>query len=286
VRCPECGLVFQDPPPTDADLERAYYHDPEFTQALFAGYRELTLAQARAKLELLEGLAGPLREGRALDVGCSSGAWLEVSGGRGWRATGIEPSLQTARAARERGLDVRPGTLEEVAPELEAHSFDLVTFWDVLEHVRDPRRELALAATLLAPGGVLALSMPNEAGWYPRATYRLLARRTGAWEYPELPVHLYDFNPATISRLLVASGYQMMGLRTWPVPYRYYRATTLTPQTLGSGGRGLGLRLAFWALRGVIYPVARVFGHSNYMGLVATRVVPARGAGSETSPPG
>jgi SAM-dependent methyltransferase len=213
-------------------------------------------------------------------VGCSSGAWLEVSGALGWTATGVEPSLQTARAARERGLDVRPGTLAEVAPQLEAHSFDLVTFWDVLEHVRDPRRELALVGRLLAPGGVLTLSMPNEAGWYPRATYRLLARPTGVWEYPELPVHLYDFNPATISRLLVAGGYRVLGLRTWPVPYRYYRDTTLSPPTLGGGARGLGLRLAFGALRGVIYPLARGFGRSNYMGLAATRPAPAPGAGS------
>lgn len=274
VRCPQCGLVFQDPQPSDADLQRTYYHDPAFTAALFGSYRELTLEQARQKLDLLESLVGSLAPGRALDVGCSSGAWLEVSADRGWHATGIEPGAETARAARERGLDVRSGTLEQVAPQLDERGFDLISFWDVLEHVRDPRRELAVAARLLAPGGVLALTMPNEAGWYPRVTYRVLARRTGVWEYPELPAHLYDFNPATISRLLRSSGYRPLGIRTWPVPYSYYRSTSLSGPALGPGARGLGLRLAFGALRLGVYPVARLFGRSNYMAVAAVGATP------------
>jgi SAM-dependent methyltransferase len=289
VRCSQCALVFQDPQPSGADLERAYYHDPAFTEALFGSYRELTLAQAEQKMDLLESLTGPLRPGRALDVGCSSGAWLEVSARRGWEAIGIEPGAQTARGARERGLDVRLGTLEEVAPELPEDSFDLISFWDVLEHVRDPRRELAAALRLLASGGVLALSMPNEAGWYPRTTYRLLARRTGVWEYPELPVHLYDFNPATISRLLRTSGYRVAGVRTWPVPYSYYRGTSLSDPALGGGARRLALRLAFGAVRGVVYPLARLFGRSNYMAVAAVRstpeVSPGIPAASERSDP-
>jgi SAM-dependent methyltransferase len=278
VRCPRCGLVFQDPQPDDAVLERAYYHDPEFSEALFGAYREWTLEQARLKLRLLEATAGELAPGRALDVGCSSGAWLEVSAKRGWRATGIEPGAQTAAAARERGLDVRTGTLEALAPTLAGEQFDLITYWDVLEHLRDPRRELELAATLLAPDGVLAATMPNVAGWYPRLTYRLLARRTGVWEYPELPVHLYDFSPATVRRLFERSGYRVLGVRTSPVPYRFYRATTLSGESLGGGARGQLLRGSFALLRAVVYPLARAFDRSNSLAVAARRAaVPPAG---------
>jgi SAM-dependent methyltransferase len=266
VRCRNCGLVFQDPQPDDAVLEGAYYHDPQFTAALFDRYREWTLSQARAKLGLLRQTAGPLPPGRALDVGCSSGAWIEVSASQGWRTTGVEPGADTAAAARARGLDVRTGTLGELAAELSAERFDLITFWDVLEHLRDPRRELELAADLLVPGGVVAATMPNIAGLYPRLTYSLIARWSGVWEHPELPLHLYDFSPRTATGLLERCGYSVTGVRTWPVPYEFYRETTLA---LGGGRRAKALRAAFGALHLAAYPLARVLDRSNALAIAA-----------------
>jgi SAM-dependent methyltransferase len=271
VRCRVCGLVFQHPQPDERTLAEAYYHDPRFTEALFGPLRGWTLQQAEAKLPALEAAAGPLVPGRALDVGCSSGAWLEVSTAHGWRATGVEPGVHTARAARERGLDVREGTLADVAGRLGKERFDLITFWDVLEHVRDPGLELELAAGLLAPGGVLAASMPNIEGLYPRLTYRLLTGPTGAWEHPELPVHLYDFSPATISQLLVRSGYRVLGVSTSAIPFSFYRRTSLSDEMLGFGRRARLVRAAFGALALVAYPLARARDRGNQM-VVAARV--------------
>jgi 2-polyprenyl-3-methyl-5-hydroxy-6-metoxy-1,4-benzoquinol methylase len=269
VRCPGCRLVFQDPQPDPAVVESGYYHDPSFTAALFGPLRDWTRRLAEHKVELLEATAGRLEPGRALDVGCSSGAWLEVAGERGWRATGIELGATTAEAARRRGLDVRTGTLDDVAPVLAGERFDLITFWDVLEHVRDPRRELALAARMLSPRGVLAASTPNIEGWYPRLTYRLLARRTHVWEHPELPLHIHDFGPATITRLLDRAGFRVTGLRTWAIPYSFYRETVLSSRALGR--RGLALRAAFRALQLAVYPPAQLFDRSNALAVAAVR---------------
>jgi SAM-dependent methyltransferase len=271
VRCPGCHLVFQDPQPSDRVLADSYYHDREFSEALFGELRAGTLELARHKLGLLEGAGGVRPGGRALDVGCASGAWLEVARSAGLTATGVEIGEATAEGARGHGLDVRTGTLEEALPELEAERFDLITFWDVLEHLRDPRHELALAARLLAPGGLVAATFPNVEGWYPRLTYRLLARRTGVWEYPELPLHLYDFSPTTARCMFERTGYRVVGLRTHPTPFEFYRETSLSPQRLGRGRRGRVLRLAFEALRVGVYPVARLWDRANSLFLVATR---------------
>jgi hypothetical protein len=54
---------------------------------------------------------------------------------------------------------------------------------------------------LVRPGGMIAATMPNVSSLYPRSTYRLIARRTGRWEYPVLPVHFCDFDPRTVTRL-------------------------------------------------------------------------------------
>jgi SAM-dependent methyltransferase len=264
VRCPGCRLVFLDPQPGAELLERAYYHDEAFSRALMGELRQTTLERAREKLAHLRA-AGALRPGmRVLDVGASSGAWLEVAAEAGARsAIGVELGAGTAAAARARGLDVRTGTLEDVLPSLAGEQFDLITFWDVLEHLPDPRHELHLALGLLRPGGHLAATFPNVEGLYPRLTYRLFARRTGVWEYPELPVHFYDFSPVTARRLLERLGYEVEAIRTFATPYDFYRETSLSPQRTGAGRRRRALRAAFDAVHRVAYPVARLTDRGN-----------------------
>jgi SAM-dependent methyltransferase len=275
VRCPGCGLVFQDPQPSDEALASGYYNDPDFARLLLGPLRDTTLRRAREKLALLRA-AGVARPGlRALDVGCSSGAWLEVAAGEGMVATGVEVGETTAQDARRRGLDVRTGTLEQAFPEQAEDRFDLITFWDVLEHVRDPRRELAAAARLLTPGGVVAATFPNVDGWYPRLTYRLLATRTGAWEYPELPLHLYDFAPRTARRLFERTGYEVFSVSTSQTPFQFYRETSLSLSRLGGRGRALALRVCFEALKLAVYPAARLFDRGNSMFVAAARPGPS-----------
>ncbi len=271
VRCPSCGLVFQDPQPREQVLAASYYHDPEFSALLLGLLRDFTVERARDKLALLRAAGAMPAEGRALDVGCSSGAWLEVASAEGLAATGVEIGDRTAAQARARGLDVRTGTLEQCFPDGAEERFELITFWDVLEHLPDPRRELTIAGRLLAPDGILAATFPNVEGWYPRLTYRLIARRVGVWEYPELPVHLYDFAPATARRLLERCGFRVVSLRTTPTPFAFYRQTSLSLQRLGGGARAAALRLAFEALRLGVYPAARLCGRGNSLFVAASR---------------
>ncbi|MBL7183339.1 MAG: class I SAM-dependent methyltransferase [Anaerolineae bacterium] len=77
---------------------------------------------------------------RLLDVGCHIGVFLGIAQERGWAAWGIEPSRWAAREARGRGLQVIEGTLDDV--HLAGESFDVITLWDVIEHLTDPLREL------------------------------------------------------------------------------------------------------------------------------------------------
>lgn len=269
VRCRDCGLVFQDPQPDDETLAATYYHDEEWTRAIETELRETLLERAREHVGRLDA-AGVRPPGRLLDVGAAAGAFLETAAAAGWEATGVELGAASAAAARARGLDVRTGTLDEAAPGLDG-GFDLVTFWDVLEHLRDPRRELAAARELLPPGARIAATMPNVEGWYPRVTHRLFARRTGRWEYPELPVHLYDFAPATLRRLLEDAGFDDVRIRTYETPFWYYRRTSLAPAAFGGSRKARALRAAFELVRVPVYPLARLADRSNAQFVVARR---------------
>ena len=276
VRC-DCGLAFQDPQPSADVLADSYYQDEGFARALLGELRETTLDSARRKLELLRD-AGAWRPGiRVLDVGASSGAWLEVGAAAGADAVGVELGESTAAAARDRGLDVRTGTLAGVLDGLAGERFDLITFWDVLEHLPDPRHELELSRSLLAPGGRVAATYPNVDGLYPTLTYRLLARRTGIWEHPELPVHLFDLSPRSSRLLLERQGYDIERIRTFAIPFEHLRTTVLAPGRTGAGWRGRTLRAAFAAIHLAAYPVAKITDRGNAMFVLARAAEVQRG---------
>jgi hypothetical protein len=84
-------------------------------------------------------------------------------------------------------------------------SFDLITLWDVIEHIPDPQPVLQMARQLLAPGGKLLLETQNVASRWAR----LLGPR---WHHYKHEEHLYHFTPATISRLLVDTGFRVLDL--------------------------------------------------------------------------
>jgi 2-polyprenyl-3-methyl-5-hydroxy-6-metoxy-1,4-benzoquinol methylase len=103
----------------------------------------------------------PEEKGRVLDVGCGTGAFLEIMGARGWETHGVELSERSAVLAKKKAgvHQVTQGLFEDF-PE-GGDPFDLVTMWMVLEHLPDPRMALIKASNLLRPGGLLVFSVPN-----------------------------------------------------------------------------------------------------------------------------
>ncbi len=98
--------------------------------------------------------------GRLLDVGCGPGSFLVVAREMCWDAAGCDVAPAAVRAARAAGLDVRRGSPEQLEPP--PRRLDLITAWDVIEHLEDPRVVLAAAARMLRPGGALLAEVPRE----------------------------------------------------------------------------------------------------------------------------
>ena len=146
---------------------------------------------------------------RALELGCSHGAFLQQLRERGWDCVGIEPAAEVARLASERGLDVRVGSLESVVaadPQTMApKSYDEVFAWMVIEHLHDPTATLRCVRELLKPSGTLSLCVPNFGCWERRAFGRF-------WYALQLPTHLQHFTTASLRRLLEASGFELVEL--------------------------------------------------------------------------
>jgi SAM-dependent methyltransferase len=144
--------------------------------------------------------------GRLLDVGSGRGDLGLVLGERGWSVTGLEPSREACEEARARGLASVCGTLESFDGALDG-GYDAVVFQHSLEHVAEPAEDLGRARDLLAPGGLLIVSLPNFGS--------LQARRFRAdWFHLDLPRHRSHFTARGLDLLLRRSGFDEPTLST------------------------------------------------------------------------
>lgn len=199
LRCRACGLVSADPgaPATHADYGEDYYRE-----GMYADYladRDAIQQNAPRVLAELERMVG----GRTLlDVGCATGFFLDAARARGWDVCGIEVSAYASDyARRELGLEVKTGSI--TAPPAGLPRFDVVTFWDTIEHLDRPDLALENIRRLLRPQGVLVFST----GDYGSLLRRLTGKR---WRLFADPTHNFFFDEPALRRLLQRAGFEVV----------------------------------------------------------------------------
>jgi SAM-dependent methyltransferase len=207
VRCRACSLVYVNPRPLSELTIGSYASaiDPTFVAQnddRIATFRK-SLSRVLRKLRQTGGNGR-----RLLDIGCAGGAFPVAARDLGFDPVGVEPSRWMADYARRTyGLDVRDGILEPGM--FPPGSFDVVTLWDVIEHVPQPHQLLTCARELLKPGGLLLVNYPDIGS----ITARLLGSRWPFW----LSVHLFYYTRATMARQLATSGYTLLWQEPcWP----------------------------------------------------------------------
>ena len=215
LRCSGCGLVWVTPRLDDTALRDVYGEeywrsDSPKTKgyADYASDAALYLKTFRRRLKLVQRYLPP--QGRVLDVGCAAGFFLRVAAELGHDVRGVEVSEAIAQeAVNALGAErVWIGTLDSVPheqPGFGRGTFDLVTMWDVVEHVPDPQALLQDARAMLAPGGHLLIETQNVDSRFAN----LLGPR---WHHYKHEEHIYHFNPRTIRALLDQTGFEVVKL--------------------------------------------------------------------------
>jgi len=249
VRCRHCGHRQTEPMPADAVLESAYadaasedYIDEE------AGQRE-TARQALARIEArltplpIPDNGGP-RHRTLLDLGCWVGFLLSEAAERGWDAIGVEPSAFASAYARDLGLDVRTGEL--LTTPLPLAHFDAIVMGDVIEHLPRPAEALERMATLLRPGGIAWMALPDAGS--------LVARGMRARWWSVIPTHVQFFTRRSMRTLLERHDWTVLEIGTAPKAFsvRYYlqRVGGYSPpvaRALVRAARAAGVAERMWA---------------------------------------
>lgn len=198
-RCPSCGHGFS---PLDCDANViAEWYSRSTVDITYLSDREARSRTAQHVLQRLEHLHPP--KGNLLDIGASMGIFLFEASQRGWNASGIEPSTSAVQFAKNSlGLqNVQQGDLRLLAT-LPEESFEVVTAFDVIEHLVDPAILLRESKRLLRPGGILALTTPRFDSF--------LARIMGKRWYCIFPAHLHYFSRQSLYRLLQNQGFSVL----------------------------------------------------------------------------
>ncbi|MBI5405000.1 MAG: class I SAM-dependent methyltransferase [Candidatus Kerfeldbacteria bacterium] len=211
-QCSSCQLGFIAPTPSPAELSRLYGggQDPDYL-AQESGRRATWERVVRKTI-------GPGTGRQLLDVGAHTGIFADVAAKNGWAVTGVEPN-DWARSIASQQFGV---TSRRSIDELGHARYDVVTMFDVIEHMTDPLAELQRLHRLLNPGGRLILTTPDLGS--PVA--RLLRSR---W-YCIRQQHLFYFNPTSIRTVLERSGFKLVSLqryhRTFSIGYWLNRLAT------------------------------------------------------------
>jgi SAM-dependent methyltransferase len=208
--CDGCGLIVQNPQPSDAQLGAIYgsnYFIGSSENDRLATQFDL-VKRATASLQLDEIAAylsnrGKTAEGLSLlEIGCGHGNMLIEARNQGYQVHGLEYSADAARVANDkvRAEVVRVGALtRDTFPE---QSFDVCILADVIEHVRDPASFVQDIRRILKTGGVIFIATPSTASW----SARLLGQH---WmEYK--PEHLFYFDRNTLTRLMSNAGFDQI----------------------------------------------------------------------------
>lgn len=217
--CHDCRAMFMNPMPRSEDIWRFYPPSEAYyahrSDVVPRTYRMLARSSGTGSIleRAVRSTFFPLVQftppGRVLDYGCGAGHFLDAMRLLDWETWGVEPARDAAQLAA-RHHHVLCGTAEDAQEQL-LGKYDLITMFQVLEHIPDPVRVIRILLRLLGPGGSLVISTPNSAS--------CLARSSGTfWRGLECPRDVCLYGPRALQALLDACGGRIVDARTRIAP--------------------------------------------------------------------
>lgn len=259
VRCLSCGHRYISPIPDQNFLDAFYTRylglepDTDFYKDHFQkDYKNFEFSQKmEARCKKIRKLIAKRDSPKLCDVGCGTGVFLDIAKGYGFSVCGVEINKELVGFAKDNfSVDVFFGRLEEI--KFPNDSFDVVTLWDMIEHIAQPSRLLKEINRILRRGGLVAIETPNIDSLLHKLAlfcyYGSLKKWTKPIEIYNVH-HLHYFSPSTIKRYIESHGFCITSID---------KDETNLSQWLGKDRDNvikrnlilnLGLRFVFWLAR-------------------------------------
>jgi len=211
-RSASCGLVFVAPVPKSEDIYGEEYFHGAAHGFGYVDYNREKEAMHSTFARYVKEISKLYPVKKLFDIGAASGYFVAFAKNCGWEASGIEISDAAAHEGRSLNRPIQTGTIHQVPD----GKFDVITMWDVLEHVLDPRADIRRAGELLLPSGILAINTPDAGSWWAR----MLGIR---WQLIVPPEHIHLFTKTALNILLEENGFKIVRSakigKSFPLPY-------------------------------------------------------------------
>ncbi|GHT14616.1 SAM-dependent methyltransferase [Bacteroidia bacterium] len=207
-RCPDCQILFQHPFPKPEDFDKIYPKD--YYAHVETGKIPFLLNLLDQFLNNQKWLFKPIKRSvfpyfniiknaeKVLDIGCGKGIFLDILKKSGKETHGLEPDTNALKILKNKGHHTFAGDIFTAT--IEDNSFDLVTMFQVFEHIEEPACLVHEVYRILKPGGYFVFETPNSASQ--------LAGNKNFWRSLELPRHLILHSPKSVENLLLKENFQ------------------------------------------------------------------------------
>lgn len=162
--CDRCGMLYTDKQLDMDELKKYYAKSKDYSRLTYSNkkvYKYRTKNISSPKIDFISRYI-KTRKKRWLDVGSGIGDVVYNLKKSGFEARGLEVSEESIKFSKEIfGLNLENKTISELLKEEGPASFDVVSYFGVLEHMPEPIEQVSCAIKLLSPGGLLVLDVPN-----------------------------------------------------------------------------------------------------------------------------
>ena len=214
VHCQECHLEFVNPLPSVEAMQENYQKEMIGNESELGFHLNYILERQKriksfsrlyhSRLSLIESLY-PCK-GNLLDIGCGAGFFLNIAKERGWNCHGLEILPEYIKYAKENFAleNIRCESLDEPLT-YDENTFDVVTLWDLIEHLRNPIKSLKQINRVMKPGGLLVI-------WTPNVKNAIVLKEN--WIGYKTLQHLYFFSGDSLNTMLEKAGFKIVSLKT------------------------------------------------------------------------
>ncbi len=206
LHCNNCGLYSLDFKGSYFNFIKDYYNKLFFTgskkRAGYCNYEGDHWAEKKNMLNYLNGIRRFNKKGTLLDIGCATGIFLQEAEKKKFDVYGLDVSSYAIKIAKKRfGGRVKKTSIEK--SNFPKNHFDVITMFDVIEHLQDPRKVLLTTSNHLKKGGLLVINT----GDVDSITAKIQGK---SWHFFIPPQHFFYFSKKTLTNLLEQTGFRVI----------------------------------------------------------------------------